>query len=458
MSELLTACRQALQHVIDPELRLPLTELGMIGELRLLSATNSNQTTGAAKTATAPANGTAAGKKRSTAQTNTAQPGVACEILITIAGCPAREQITAETRQALQTVTGIDPGNVSVRTTPMSAAARANLVRLLQEKRGTTKQPAPGTLAGSAAARESASAHSPSYTRVIAVTSGKGGVGKSSITAALALALQERGLSVGIVDADIFGFSQPSLFGLSRDGDTVAPTRLENLIIPPVAHGIKLISIGMFLGGKDSRKTALSWRGPMLHRTIEQFLRDVWFGAVDVLLLDLPPGTGDVAISVGQLLPGAEVLVVTTPQTQAADVAVRSGIVARQTGQHVIGVIENMAELVTGAGETVNVFGTGGGEAAAARLTETAPAGEVVPLLGSIPLSPAFRAAADAGLPAQLLGVSPRDAEETVTECGRDREPDPAGTAIREIAERLLRLGGSRRTGRLDLAVTPVTQ
>src|SRR5690606_15736633 len=159
----------------------------------------------------------------------------------------------------------------------------------------------------------------------------------------------------------------------------------------------------------DPRTTAVSWRGPMLHRTIEQFLRDVWFGDLDVLLLDLPPGTGDIAISVGQLLPQAEVLVVTTPQEAAADVAVRSALVARQTGQRVIGVVENMAGLVQADGSVLDVFGSGGGQLVADRLSADAAGGgsEAVPLLGSVPLSPAFREAGDRGEPAVL--VAPED-------------------------------------------------
>jgi ATP-binding protein involved in chromosome partitioning len=237
------------------------------------------------------------------------------------------------------------------------------------------------------------------------VTSGKGGVGKSSLTAGLAVALAQQGLSVGLVDADVFGFSIPGILGLSREGRTEQPTRLDDMILPPVAHGVKTVSIGMFLGDADPRTTAVSWRGPMLHRTIEQFLRDVWFGDLDVLLLDLPPGTGDIAISVGQLLPHAEVLVVTTPQEAAADVAVRSALVARQTGQRVIGVVENMAGLVQPDGSVVDVFGSGGGRLVAQRLSDDEH-GEV-PLLGSVPLSPAFREGGDRGEPAVL--ATPED-------------------------------------------------
>lgn len=266
-----------------------------------------------------------------------------------------------------------------------------------------------------------------SLTRVIAVTSGKGGVGKSSLTAGLAVALAASGLSVGLVDADVFGFSIPGLLGLSRDGITAKPTRVDDMMLPPVAHGVKVISIGMLLGDADPRTTAVSWRGPMLHRTIEQFLRDVWFGELDVLLLDLPPGTGDIAITVGQLLPQAEVVVVTTPQEAAADVAVRSALVARQTGQRVIGVIENMAGMVQPDGSVLDIFGSGGGALVAERLSQDRPASEDdgdVPLLGTVPLSPAFRIGGDTGEPAVLT-----------------QPDDPAAKAVRAIAERIARRG-----------------
>jgi len=221
-----------------------------------------------------------------------------------------------------------------------------------------------------------------SLTKIFAITSGKGGVGKSTLTANLAVALAARGLRVGLVDADVFGFSIPGILGIPD----AKPTQVGDMILPPVAHEVKVISIGMFVEGS----AAVSWRGPLLHRTMQQFLTDVYFGDLDVLLLDLPPGTGDVAISLGQLLPQAEVLVVTTPQAAAAEVAERSGLVARQTGQTVIGVVENMA------GE---LFGSGGGDEVARRLE--------VPLLATIPLSRTLREAGDAGDPA--VGSVPDD-------------------------------------------------
>jgi ATP-binding protein involved in chromosome partitioning len=243
-------------------------------------------------------------------------------------------------------------------------------------------------------------------TRILAITSGKGGVGKSTITANLGAALAARGLKVGIVDADVFGFSIPGLLGVTEE----RPTRVGELMLPPIGFGVKVISIGMFLPGPA---TAVSWRGPMLHRTIKQFLSEVYFDELDVLLLDLPPGTGDVAISIGQLLPHAEVVVVTTPQAAAADVAERSGLVARKTGQRVVGVVENMAGLTQPDGSILDLFGTGGGADAAARLG--------VPLLASIPLSLALREGGDSGMPVVLAHPG-----------------DPAAAAILALAERLL--------------------
>ena len=235
-----------------------------------------------------------------------------------------------------------------------------------------------------------------SLTRVIAVTSGKGGVGKSTVTANLAVALAARGLSVGLIDVDVHGFSIPGLLGLvDNQGRTTKPTRIDDMILPPIAHDVKAISIGMFLRAGEEG-SAVAWRGPMLHRTVNQFLTDVFFGDLDILLLDMPPGTGDVAISVGQLLPHAEVIVVTTPQVAASDVAVRSALVARQTGQTVAGVVENMAGMVLPDGTVLDLFGTGGGDRVARTLSaEGAP----VPLLASIPLSTSLREDADAGIP-----------------------------------------------------------
>ncbi|WP_243694929.1 Mrp/NBP35 family ATP-binding protein [Labedella populi] len=345
--------RRALDRVIDPEIRRPITELDMVGDVIV-------DDVGAATV----------------------------NIRLTIVGCPAARTIEEDVRNTVASVAGVTSTHVDVGVmTPDQRRA------LTERLRGPGRREMPFT--------------PDSLTRVIAVTSGKGGVGKSTITANLAVALAARGLSVGLVDADVHGFSIPGLLGLedpAHPGRAVRPTRVDDMILPPVAHGVKVISIGMFV---DDPSTAVAWRGPMLHRTIAQFLTDVYFGDLDVLLLDLPPGTGDVAISVGQLLPHAEVLVVTTPQTAAADVAERSGVVARQTGQRVVGVIENMGPFSAPDGSIVEVFGSGGGAEVASRLS--AGQDEPVPLLVSIPLSQAVREGGDDGRPV-VLGAPHDDA------------------------------------------------
>jgi ATP-binding protein involved in chromosome partitioning len=361
------AVRQAVGAVSDPELRRPLAELDMV---RAISVDG-----------------------------EVAHVAIA----LTIVGCPAADRIAADVRAAAASVPGIT--DVALEVGVMSPDERRALTERLRGGRPRGMPFGPGTL-----------------TRVIAVTSGKGGVGKSTVTANLAVALAERGLAVGLVDADVHGFSIPAQLGLvGPDGTVPQPTRVDELMLPPVAHGVKGISIGMFLrrGEGESPVGAVAWRGPMLHRTVQQFLTDVYFGDLDVLLLDMPPGTGDVAISVGQLLPNAEVLVVTTPQAAASDVAVRSGLVARQTGQRVIGVVENMAAMTLPDGSTLDVFGAGGGAAVAEALSHEA---EAVPLLASIPLSPVLRGDADAGIPAVLA-----------------HPDDPAARAIAEVAAHVAR-------------------
>lgn len=342
--------RAALAGVVDPEIRRPVTELDMIGEVVVSPA-------GAAHVA----------------------------VKLTIVGCPAADVIERDVARVTAAVPGVT--SVEVEVGVMTPEERRALTEKLRAGRGPRVVPfGPDSL-----------------TRVVAVTSGKGGVGKSTVTANLAVALAARGLSVGLVDADVHGFSIPGLLGLTdASGSAPSPTRVDDMILPPLAHGVKVISIGMFV---DDASAAVAWRGPMLHRTIQQFLTDVFFGDLDVLLLDLPPGTGDVAISVGQLLPHAEVLVVTTPQSAAADVAVRSGVVARQTGQRLLGVVENMAGLVQPDGTVLEVFGAGGGEETARRLS--AGQDSEVPLLASVPLSLALREGGDAGVP--VVVGSPAD-------------------------------------------------
>lgn len=369
----------ALGRVLDPEIRQPVTELDMIRGVDV-------------------------------------QPegSVRVDLQLTIVGCPAADTIERDVRAAAGSVDGVR--HVDVDVSVMSPATRAALTERLRGDRPRGVQFTPESL-----------------TRVIAVTSGKGGVGKSTVTVNLAAALAAAGQRVGIVDVDVHGFSVPGLMGLTdANGVAPRPTRVDSMILPPVAHDVKVVSIGMFV---DDVSTAVSWRGPMLHRTVAQFLTDVWFGDLDVLLLDLPPGTGDVAISVGQLLPHAEVLVVTTPQAAAADVAERSGVVARQTGQRVIGVVENMAGLVQPDGSVLHLFGEGGGDETAARLSrgQDVP----VPVLGRVPLSVPLREGGDTGLPV-VLGTP----------------EDPAAVALRDIAATITTMGRGLAGRKLGLSLS----
>ncbi|MFJ6454637.1 Mrp/NBP35 family ATP-binding protein [Paenarthrobacter sp. NPDC091669] len=333
------ALHAALATVIDPELRRPITELGMVESV-------SSDDAGAVHVA----------------------------VLLTIAGCPLRETITQDATAALSQVEGVKSVDVELKV--MTPAQREALKEQLRGPGGQRGIPftKPGSL-----------------TKVYAVASGKGGVGKSSVTVNLACALAAQGLRVGIVDADVHGFSVPALMGITQK-----PTQVDDMILPPVAYGVKVISIGMFVAGNQP----VAWRGPMLHRALEQFLTDVYFGDLDALFLDLPPGTGDIAISVAQLLPNAEILVVTTPQAAAADVAERAGTIATQTGQKVAGVIENMSFLEMPDGGRMELFGSGGGAILAERLS--AAVGSEVPLLGQIPLDIRLREGGDAGKPVVL--------------------------------------------------------
>jgi len=351
--------RGAVGAVIDPELRRSLGELGMI--------------------------------RRAELEAGTARIGLA----LTIAGCPAADRIERDVRAAAASVDGVVAVEVEVGT--MSPEERKALIERVRGNR--ENRFGPGTL-----------------TRVIAVGSGKGGVGKSTIAANLAVAFSRRGLKVGIMDLDVHGFSVPGLLGIAG----ARPNRVDALVMPPEAYGIPAISIGMFVEGDEP----VSWRGPMLHRTIEQFLSDVWFGELDLLVVDLPPGTGDAAISFGQLVPNAEFLLVTTPQPAASEVAVRAGLLARRLGQRLLGVVENMSGLTQPDGTIVELFGSGGGAATAERLSTDQNAVEV---LAQIPLSIALRAGGDSGTPIALL--EPRDA---------------AATAIRELADAIIAAGPSR--------------
>ncbi|GAA3282269.1 Mrp/NBP35 family ATP-binding protein [Paenarthrobacter aurescens] len=333
------ALHAALATVIDPELRRPITELGMV------------------ESVSADDDGT-----------------VHLAVLLTIAGCPLRDTITKDATEALIRVAGVTAVDVELKV--MNQAQREALKEQLRGPGGQRGIPftKPGSL-----------------TKVYAVASGKGGVGKSSVTVNLACALAAQGLRVGIVDADVHGFSVPALMGITQK-----PTQVDDMILPPVAYGVKVISIGMFVAGNQP----VAWRGPMLHRALEQFLSDVYFGDLDALFLDLPPGTGDIAISVAQLLPNAEILVVTTPQAAAADVAERAGTIATQTGQKVAGVIENMSYLEMPDGARMELFGSGGGAILAERLSTAV--GTEIPLLGNIPLDIRLREGGDAGTPVVL--------------------------------------------------------
>lgn len=355
--ERVPAIRAALAKVIDPELRRPITELGMVKNV-----------------------------------TVDPDSSVHVEIYLTTSACPKKTEISERVKHAVSDVPGT--GAVRVSLDVMNDDQRAELRKQL---RGDSREPVipfaqPGSL-----------------TRVYAVASGKGGVGKSSVTVNLAAAMAARGLSVGVLDADIYGHSVPRMMGT-----TDRPTQVDSMIVPPIAHEVKVISIAMFTQGN----TPVVWRGPMLHRALQQFLADVYWGDLDVLLLDLPPGTGDVAISVAQLIPGAEILVVTTPQLAAAEVAERAGAIALQTRQRIVGVVENMSGLQLPDGSTMQLFGEGGGRQVAERLSRAV--GADVPLLGQVPIDPALVSAGDSGVPLVLSA------------------PDsPAGKELRSVADAL---------------------
>ncbi len=352
-----TAIREALATVEDPEIRRPITDLNMVKSVAVDDGV------------------------------------VRVEILLTIAGCPLKDKLHQDITAAVSAVDGVR--SVHIDFGSMTPEQRKDLQTSLRGG-GTAEPVIPFAQPGS-------------RTRVYAVASGKGGVGKSSVTVNLAAALAKRGLAVGVIDADIYGHSVPRMLGASD-----RPTQVEDMIMPPQAHGVKVISIGMFTSGN----AAVVWRGPMLHRALQQFLADVYWGDLDVLLLDLPPGTGDVAISLAQLLPNAEILVVTTPQMAAAEVAERAGAIALQTHQRLIGVVENMSWLELPNGDRMEIFGAGGGATVAESLTRVI--GAQVPLLGQIPLDTRVREAGDDGTPIVLA------------------DPDaPAAAAMSAIADRL---------------------
>ncbi|MEU6780684.1 Mrp/NBP35 family ATP-binding protein [Nonomuraea angiospora] len=365
----------ALATVIDPEIRRPITDLDMVKSIDI------------------------------------APDGVVrVGIFLTVAGCPLKDTIRRDVTNAVAKLDGV--AGVQIELDVMSTEQRKQLQTKLRGDRGPEKEipfNQPGSL-----------------TRVFAVASGKGGVGKSSVTVNLAAAMASNGMKVGIVDADIYGHSIPRMLGAAE-----RPTKVEDMIMPPVAHDIKVISVGMF---KPEGNTPVVWRGPMLDRALHQFLADVYWGDLDVLLLDLPPGTGDIAISVAQRLPTAEILVVTTPQMAAAEVAERAGSIAAQTHQQIAGVIENMAWLpCPHCDERIAVFGEGGGQTVADALTRTL--GARVPLLGQVPIDLRLREGGDEGKPLVLT------------------EPDaPAAAELRKIASGLSKRSTSLKGLQLGLA------
>ncbi len=367
------AVRVALSGVQDPEIRRPITELDMVKSVEVDDA-----------------------------------GGVDVAIFLTVAGCPMKDRLRSDITSAV-TALG-DVSEVRVELDVMDAEQREALKTKLR---------------GGQVEREVPFAKPGSLTRVYAVASGKGGVGKSTVTVNLAAAMAADGLRVGVLDADVYGFSVPRMLGVHQ-----APTRVDDMILPPVSHDVKVISIGMFVPGNQP----VVWRGPMLHRALQQFLTDVFWGDLDVLLLDLPPGTGDIAISVAQLLPSAEILVVTTPQQAAAEVAERAGAIALQTHQQIVGVIENMSWLEMPDGSRNELFGSGGGQRVAESLTRSV--GSQVPLLGQVPIDVLTREGGDGGTPVVLS------------------EPDSAGAvALRGVARQL----GSRARGLAgrSLGLTP---
>lgn len=328
------AVKQALARVIDPELGRAITDLDMVREISIDAG-------GAVKVG----------------------------VDLTIAGCPMQAVIEKDVKAEVSKVPGVS--SVTVEMGVMDENQRAALKEKLSGPQNVIPFTQPDNL-----------------TRIYAITSGKGGVGKSSMTANLALSLAMQGLKVGVLDADIYGFSIPRMLGVSEE-----PTVIDGMIVPPVAGGVKVISIGMFV--PDGQPVI--WRGPMLHRALQQFLADVYWGDLDVLLLDLPPGTGDVAISISQLLPKSEILVVTTPQVAAAEVAERAGVIGSQTDQRVIGVIENMSYLPQADGSKLQLFGSGGGDMVSGRLSSQL--GYQVPVLAQVPLDIALREGSDQGRP-----------------------------------------------------------
>jgi ATP-binding protein involved in chromosome partitioning len=339
-AEIIEKIHTALSTVSDPELHKPLPELGMVESVEFSG-------------------------------------GVATlKILLTISGCPMKDRLQGDIAGALNTISEIK--DIQINFGVMSDEQRNNVKKIV---RGGREKFIPF-------------AQPDSLTRVVGVASGKGGVGKSSVTVNLAVAAAARGLKVGILDADVYGHSIPRLMGILGQ----RPTSIDQMFIPIEAYGVKVVSMEMF---KPERSDPVAYRGPLLHRVLEQLLSDAYWGDLDLLLLDLPPGTGDIAISLGQLLPASEIIVVTTPQVAAAEVAERAGRIAHQLKQHIIGVVENMSDTpCPGCGETISIFGSGGGAAAAARLSSLV--GVDIPVIATIPFTPSLREGGDSGEPISI--------------------------------------------------------
>jgi ATP-binding protein involved in chromosome partitioning len=379
LSPLVAAIHAALSGVDDPEIRRPITDLNMVSAVDV----------------------DAAGRAR-------------VEILLTVAGCPMRDTLHRDVSAAVASVPGV-------------SSAEVELAVMSDEQRAALRD----QLKGGQTDREIPFARPDSLTSVIAVASGKGGVGKSSVTVNLAAALATLGRTVGVLDADVYGHSVPAMLGVAD----ARPTAVEDMIMPVPTKGLKVISIGML---KPRRDQVVAWRGPILDRALTQLLADVYWGDLDYLILDLPPGTGDVAISLGQKLPNAEVLVVTTPQAAAAEVAERAGTMASMLNQRVIGVVENMSYLAAvcphcGREHRYDIFGHGGGDEVATTLSTRL--GYRVPLLSQIPLDPRVREGGDAGVP--------------IIEAAPDQ---PAAQALTSLAETLVRRGRGLVGKQLGLA------
>jgi len=383
--------RAAVAAVVDPDLRRAIGELGLIRSVRL--------------------------QRRSTTVV----------LAFPVAKWPAATGVARAVGEALEAL-GVPGPTVDIAT--MTDAERADLHLQLALPTGGQRHPdeghapadhghthapmrppggAPGPL-GHEEGRPNRFMMPGTRTRVIGISSGKGGVGKSSVTVNLAVALAARGHEVGLLDADVYGFSVPKMLGVTR-----GPVAIDELLVPPVVHGVRCLSMGFFVPDEQP----VIWRGPMLHKALEQFLVDAYWGEPDYLLIDMPPGTGDVALSLGQYLPRTEVLVVTTPQPAAQRVAQRSAYAAKQLNLPVRGVIENMSWFTGDDGVRYELFGAGGGDALADALG--------VALLGRIPLVPALRRGGDDGVPVRLS------------------DPDgEAALAFEALADRVEALGPSR--------------